>query len=94
MVTNGSGTAETALYSSRGMHEAVQDRHEGSGARQRDGELQSSTESSPEGIAGLHGVTLAVRVICQVRGRRPHRGRTLLALEGDTHTHTPPLAGP
>jgi hypothetical protein len=92
MVTKGSRTAETALYSSRGMHEAVQDRHERSGAQQRDRELQSSTEPSPEGIADLHGVTLAVRVICQVRGRRPHRGRTLLALEGDTHT--PPLAGP
>jgi hypothetical protein len=26
------------------MQEAVQDRHEGSGAQQRDGELQSSTE--------------------------------------------------
>jgi hypothetical protein len=68
VVTKGSRTAEKALYSSRGMQEAVQDRHEGSGAQQRDGELQSSTESSPEGIADLHRVTLAVRVICQVRG--------------------------
>jgi hypothetical protein len=68
VVTKGSRTAETALYSSRGMQEAVQDRHEGSGAQQRDGELQSSTESSREGIADLHRVMLAVRVICQVRG--------------------------
>jgi hypothetical protein len=68
VVTKGSRTAETALCSSRGMQEAVQDRHEGSGAQQRDGELQSSTESSPERIADLHRVMLAVRVICQVRG--------------------------
>jgi hypothetical protein len=68
VVTKGSRTAETALYSSRGMQEAVQDRHEGSGAQQRDGELQSSTESSREGIADLHRVMLAVRVICRVRG--------------------------
>jgi hypothetical protein len=69
VVTMGSGTAEKALSSSRGMQEAVlQDRHEGSGAQQRDGELQSSTESSPEGIADLHRVTLAIRIICQVPG--------------------------
>ena len=74
------------------MQEAVQDGHEGSGAQQRDGELQSSTESSPEGIADLHRVTLAVPVICQVRGRQHHLGRTLLALKGNAHT--PSLARP
>jgi hypothetical protein len=92
VVTKGSRTAETALYSSRAMHEAVQDGHEGSGAQQRDGELQSSTESSPEGIADLHRVTLAVPVIWQMRGRQHHLGSELLALEGDTHT--PSLARP
>jgi hypothetical protein len=68
VVTKVSRTAEKALYSSPGYAGGVQDRHEGSGAQQRDGELQSSTESPPEGIADLHRVTLAVRVICQVRG--------------------------
>jgi hypothetical protein len=68
VVTKGSRPAEKALDLSRGMQDAVlQDRHEGCGAQQRDGELQRSTESS-EGIADLHRVTLAVRVICQVRG--------------------------
>jgi hypothetical protein len=57
----GSRAAEKALYSSPGQQEAVQDRHENSAAQQRDGELQSSTESSSEGIAALHRVTLAVR---------------------------------
>jgi hypothetical protein len=38
------------------------------------GALQSSTESSAEGIADLHRVTLAVWVICQVRGRLHHLG--------------------
>ena len=38
VVTKGSRTAETALYASRGRQEAVQDRREGSGAQQRDGE--------------------------------------------------------
>jgi hypothetical protein len=74
VVTKGSRTAETALYSSPGMQEAVQDGHEGSGAQQRDGALQSNTESSPEGIADLHRVTLAARVICQMRGRLHHLG--------------------
>lgn len=36
--------------------------------------MQSSTESSAEGTADLHRVTLAVRVICQVRGRLHHLG--------------------
>jgi hypothetical protein len=85
VVTKGSRTAEKALYSSRDMQEAVQDGDERSGAQQRDGALQSSTESSPEGTADLHRVTLAFRVMCQVRGRLPIWGRTLLALEGHTH---------
>lgn len=90
VVTKGNRTAEKALYSSRGLQEAaLQDPHEGSGAQQRDGALHSSTESSPEGIADLHRVTLVVRVICQVRGRLPPLGRTLLALEG----HTQVIAG-
>ena len=75
VVTKASRTAEEALYSSPGLQQAVlQDRHEGAGAQQRDGALQSSTESSAEGIAALHRVTLAVRVICQVRGRLHHLG--------------------
>lgn len=93
VVTKGSRTAETALYSSRGMQEAVQDRHEGSGAQQRDGELQSSTESSREGIADLHRVMLAVRVICQVRGRRHLLGSDP-SRAGRRHPHTSSLARP
>jgi hypothetical protein len=64
----------------------VQDRHEGSGAQQRDGELQSSTESPPEGIADLHRVTLAVRVICQVRGPTTPSGSDP-SPAGRRHTH-------
>ena len=88
VVTKGSRTAETALYSSRGMQEAVQDRHEGSGAQQRDGELQSSTESSREGIADLHRVMLAVRVICQVRGPTTPSGVGPFSRWKATPTHT------
>jgi hypothetical protein len=85
VVTNGSRTAEKTLHSSQGLQEAVQDRHEGSGAQQRDGESQRRTEPSPEGTAALHRVTLAVPVICQVRGRPHQLGRTPLTLKGHTH---------
>lgn len=62
VVTKGSRTAGKALYSSRGLRGGrLQDRHEGAGAQQRDGALQRRMESSPEGIADLHRVTLAVR---------------------------------
>jgi hypothetical protein len=95
VVTKGSRTAaEKTLYSSRGMQEAVlQDRHEGSGAQQRDGELQSSTESSPKGIADLHqGHARSPGHLPGARADYTIWGRTLLALEG--HTHTLSLAGP
>jgi hypothetical protein len=88
VVTKGTRTAEKALDSSQGLQEAVlQDRHEGSGTQQRDGALQSGTESSAEGIADLHRVTLAVGVICQVRGRLHHLGSDP-SRAGRRHTHT------
>jgi hypothetical protein len=94
VVTKGSGTAEKALDSSRGMQQAVlQDCHEGCGAQQRDGELQSSTQSPPEGMADLHRVTLAVRVICRVRGPTAPSGVGPFPRWKATHTHTQVIAG-
>jgi hypothetical protein len=93
VVTKGSGTAGKALSSSRGMQEAVlQDRHEGCGAQQRDGELKSSTQSSPEGMADLHRVTLTVWVICRVRGPTTPSGSDP-SRAGRPHTRTQVIAG-
>jgi len=91
VVTKGSRTAEKALYSSRDMQEAVQDGDERSGAQQRDGALQSSTESSPEGIADLHRVTLAFRVMCQCAADYPSGVGPFSRWKA---THTPSLARP